>query len=65
MAKPMLDDDEDDALSMVMGDPAADGETAETSLEDPTEKPAKADSGRILDEVMAKLEELRGLVASV
>jgi hypothetical protein len=65
-AKPMLDDDEEDALSMVMSAPSEEaGEGIESSEEEAAEKPAKADSGRILDEVIAKLGELRGLVASV
>lgn len=68
MAKPMMGDDEDDALSMVMGgapESEEDGEGIEPAEEEAAEKPEKGDSERILDEVQAKLEELRGLVASV
>lgn len=69
MAKPMLGDDEEDALSMVMGGaPEPDGDEGaemEAPAEGGEEETEQSDSGRILDEVQAKLEELRGLVASV
>lgn len=66
MAKPMMGDDEEDALSLVMGAPSEeDGEGLEPAEEEAAEKPEKGDPSRILDEVQAKLDELRGLVASV
>jgi len=65
MAKPM--DDEEDALSMVMGSAPSeeDGEGVESAEEEAAEPQEKADPGRVLDEIQGKLEELRGLVASV
>lgn len=66
--KPMLGDDEEDALSMVMGGAPSEEDEESPAIEaseESAEEPEKSDSGRILDEVQAKLEELRGLVASV
>jgi hypothetical protein len=73
MGKPFGDDedDEDVDLSMVLGsdDPPEDEEgELEAPLEAAPEAPEEApesDAGQVLDEVMAKLEELRGLVTSL
>lgn len=65
MAKPNPMQDEEDALSMVMGAPEeeeASEELVETT-EEPAEEPSAASA--VLDEIAAKLEQLRGLVASV
>lgn len=67
MAKPMPMDDEEDALSMVMG-AASDGEEGEEVSEELAETPeAESEGGadQLLNEISAKLEQLRGLVSSV
>jgi hypothetical protein len=67
MAKPMPMEDEEDALSMVMGAMPTEDEEASEELVETTEEPAEEPSaaGAILDDINAKIEQLRGLVASV
>ena len=74
MGKP-FDEEEDedgDALSVIMGGTPSGGEDEEDepatvdALEPPEEEGAQeSDASQVLDEVMAKLEELRGLVTSL
>ncbi len=67
MAKPNPLQDEEDALSMVMSVPSEDDageELVEATEEEPAEeKPSEASA--LLDDITAKIEQLRGLVASV
>lgn len=72
MAKPSFlgGDDEEDALSLVMGEgEELEGEEPEGAplegAEEVVEAEPKSDPNQVLDEVMAKLEELRGLVTSL
>jgi hypothetical protein len=66
MAKPMPMEDEEDALSMVMGAMPTEDEEAGEELAEAAEEPAEEPSaaGALLDEITSKIEQLRGLVAS-